>query len=185
MIETEVFWIIHMNNDENYGQFIAEYSRALPALRAFLRQLLPTWHDVDEVMQETSIVLWKKFDQFEQGTSFSAWASMVARFEVLKYRRGKSRDRHVFSDATLELLAEECLDMEEKLAEQRQTLKVCFAKLEEKQQTLLTQSYSRDLSIKELAENEGKTPGSLYKVLDRLRIKLMKCVHNNGALTHG
>ena len=174
-----------MSEKDNYGLFIAEYGKALPALRAFLRQLLPTWHDVDEVLQETSIVLWKKFDQFEQGTSFSAWASMVARFEVLKYRRKKSRDRHVFSDETLELLAEECLDMEEKLAEQRQTLKTCFAKLEEKQRILLIQSYSRDLTIKELAENEGKTPGSLYKVLDRLRVKLMKCVKDNGAMVHG
>jgi len=174
-----------MNDKDNYGLFIAEYGKALPALRAFLRQLLPTWHDVDEVMQETSIILWKKFDQFEQGTSFSAWASMVARFEVLKYRRGKSRDRHVFSNETLELLAEECLEIEEQLAEQRQTLKTCFAKLEQKQQTLLIQSYSRDLSIKELAENEGKTPGSLYKVLDRLRIKLMKCVKDHGDLAHG
>ncbi|MDD7987016.1 sigma-70 family RNA polymerase sigma factor [Lentisphaera marina] len=174
-----------MNEKDKYGLFIAEYGKALPALRAFLRQLLPSWFDVDEVLQETSIILWKKFDQFEPGSSFSAWASMVARFEVLKYRRGKSRDRHVFSDETLELLAEECLDMEEKLAEQRQVLKTCFAKLEQKQQTLLTQSYSRDLSIKELAENEGKSPGSLYKVLDRLRVKLMKCVKDNGALAHG
>jgi len=174
-----------MSEKDNYGLFIKEYGKALPALRAFLRQLLPTWHDVDEVLQETSIVLWKKFDQFEQGTSFSAWASMIARFEVLKYRRKKSRDRHVFSDETLAILAEECLDMEEKLAEQRQTLKACFAKLEEKQRILLIQSYSRDLTIKELAKNEGKTPGSLYKVLDRLRVKLMKCIKDNGALAHG
>ena len=42
---------------------------------------------------------------------------MLARFEVLKYRHKKSRDRHVFSDETLELLAEQCLDMEGKLKE--------------------------------------------------------------------
>ena len=174
-----------MSDKEDYGAFIAEYGKALPSLRAFLRQLLPSWHDVDEVLQETSIVLWKKFDQFEQGTSFSAWASMVARFEVLKYRRKKSRDRHVFSDETLELLAEQCLDMEEKLKEQRQTLRTCFAKLEEKQRSLLIKSYSRDFTIKELAENQGKTPGSLYKVLDRLRVKLVKCVKDKGSLVHG
>ncbi|WDE98818.1 sigma-70 family RNA polymerase sigma factor [Lentisphaera profundi] len=174
-----------MTDKDNYGLFIAEYGKALPALRAFLRQLLPTWFDVDEVIQETSMVLWKKFDQFEPGSSFSAWASMVARFEVLKYRRKKSRDRHVFSDATLELLAEECLNMEDQLSEQRLSLKTCVAKLEQKQQDLLIQSYSRDLSIKELAENEGRSPGSLYKVLDRLRIKLMQCVKENGAPSHG
>ena len=174
-----------MDNKDNYSEFIKEYGKALPALRAFLRQLLPTWHDVDEVLQETSMVLWEKFDQYEAGTSFSAWASMVARFEVLKYRRKKSRDRHVFSDEILEILAEECLEQEQKLADQRLLLKSCFTKLDKKQQSLLILSYSRDLSIKELAEKEGKSPGSLYKVLDRLRHKLLKCVKENGGLSYG
>jgi RNA polymerase sigma-70 factor (ECF subfamily) len=173
-----------MNENADYGRFIAEYGKIVPRLRAFLRMLLPSWHDVDEVLQETSLVLWKKFDQYEDGTSFFAWSSMVARFEVLKYRRKKSRDRHVFSDELLEMLADECMEREEDLSHKRKVLKTCVTKLDERQQSLLMASYSREITIKELAEREGKSPGSLYKVLDRLRQRLVKCVNEQEGLAY-
>lgn len=173
-----------MNDQEKYSEFIGVYGKVVSLLRGFLRQLLPTWHDVDEVLQETSLVLWKKFDQYEAGTSFSAWACMVARFEVLKYRRKKSRDRHVFSDEVLELLADECMEMEQDLSAKRAVLKTCVAKLDPKQQSLLKASYAREYSIKEIAEREGKTPTALYKVLDRLRQRLVKCVNQEKGLAY-
>lgn len=122
-------------------------------------------------------MLWKKFDEFEMGTSFVAWAHMIARYEVMKYRRKKGRDRHIFSDEVLELLAEECENHEEELSGRRSVLKSCFAELANEEQKLLLASYARDLTIKELAEREGRTPGALYKALDRLRIRLVKCVN--------
>ena len=41
------------------------------ALRAFVRSLLPRWEDTDDVMQETTLVAWRKFTLFEEGTSFA------------------------------------------------------------------------------------------------------------------
>jgi RNA polymerase sigma-70 factor (ECF subfamily) len=169
--------LTHMDESKQHNAFIVEYGKAVPRLRAFLRQLLPTWYDVDEVLQETSLVLWKKFDEFEMGSSFVAWAHVIARYEVLKYRRKKSRDRHIFSDEILELLAEECQSHEEEFSERRLVLKACFTELAAEEQQLLLASYARDLTIKELAEQEGKTPGALYKTLDRLRVRLVKCVN--------
>ncbi len=148
----------------------------MPSLRAFLRTLLPTWHDVDEVLQETSMLLWKKFDQYQMGTNFFAWACVVARFEVMRYRRKKARDRHVFSDEVLVVLAEECLLKEEQLLHQRSLLKLCVEKVDPKQKKLLLESYSRGFFIKDLAEREGRSPTALYKMLARLRAKLITCV---------
>ena len=116
-----------MNQDhENYGLFMFHYSNSIKNLRSFLRQLLPTWNDVDEVLQETSMVLWKKFSDFEDGTNFTAWACVIARFEVLKYRRKKSRDRHIFSDDILNLLADEVIEQQDRLEAQRHALDFCF-----------------------------------------------------------
>lgn len=174
-----MLYYYRMAENENYRLFLAEYSKAAPRLRAFLRQLLPSWNDVDEVLQETSLVLWKKFPTYEQGTHFFAWACMIARFEVLKYRRAKSRDRHIFSDSLLTVMAEEYQDQEDKLTEKRKLLKFCLAKLEEQKRKLLMASYSREITIKDLAIQTGVTPGSLYKMLDRLRVQLIKCVNAN------
>jgi len=65
-------------------------------LRFFLYQLLPTRDDVDEVMQNTSLVLWRKFGELDDENNFINWAYVVARYEVLMYRRKKARDRLIF-----------------------------------------------------------------------------------------
>ena len=59
-------------------------------VRAFVASLLPDWEGVDDVMQEASLVMWRKFDQFDPvraGSNFVDWAFMIARYEVLMYRR--------------------------------------------------------------------------------------------------
>ncbi len=35
--------------------------------------LVPNWNDADDIMQETSAVMWAKFDDYEAGTDFAAW----------------------------------------------------------------------------------------------------------------
>ena len=164
------------NSKENYGLFMFYYNKSINDLRAFLRQLLPTWHDVDEVLQETSIVLWKKFDNFEEGTNFTAWACVIARYEVLKYRRKKSRDRHIFADDILDTLASEFMEKQDQLQDKRKALKVCFNKLDKKQQQLTMASYSGDSTIKEVAEKNNRTPKAVYRALDRIRLRLQKCI---------
>ncbi len=66
--------------NETYEQFVTLFTRNEPALRAFTRSLLPSWDDAVEVMQNTSLVLWRKFDTFDQNTEFLKWAFVVARF---------------------------------------------------------------------------------------------------------
>ena len=156
--------------------FMRLYTRHMPQLRAYLRTLLPSWEDVDEVMQESSIVLWKKFDQFDQSTEFMAWATVVARYEVLKYRRKKSRDRHIFNDDLSELLTAEFNEKEDRLLEQRQALKTCIGKLGEKQRKMIVAVYSDGVKINQLAVELDRTATALYKALHRVRCNLLKCV---------
>jgi RNA polymerase sigma-70 factor (ECF subfamily) len=80
----------------DHEAFLRLFSRFEGNLRAFVASLIPTWDGVDEVLQESSVVLWRKFDQFDsQGeeSSFLDWAFMIARYEVLKYRRRRATDR--------------------------------------------------------------------------------------------
>ena len=87
------------HDSSDYERFVTTFTRNEPAIRAFLRSLLPSWEDAVEVMQNTSLVLWRKFDTFDPNTDFLKWAFVVARFEALKYRRSMARDRHVFDEA--------------------------------------------------------------------------------------
>lgn len=151
-----------------------------PALRAYSRSMLPDWHAVDEVIQEASITLWEKFGQLRDESGFLPWAKVIVRFKCLSAVSKMRRDRHVFSEGVLELLADEAaaMDAEEQEAAQC-ALRQCLANFSKPHQELLLAPYSGEGRVKIIAEESGKSANALYKLLGRLREKLSACVHSN------
>src|SRR4051794_33514348 len=92
---------------EQYGSFLRLYTAHEAAIRAFVRRLVPTRQDADDVMQEVAVVLWGKFGARPAEAPFRAWAFEVARIEVLGWRRDKGRDRLVLDEDVISLVAEE------------------------------------------------------------------------------
>jgi RNA polymerase sigma-70 factor (ECF subfamily) len=107
------------------------------------------------------------------------WGCVVARFEVLKHRRRKARDRHDFAADLIELLAEEGAEEVETLDTQRKALDRCLAALPTNQRRLVMAAYAPGRSIKETAEHTGKSATALYKTLNRIRAALLQCVENS------
>ena len=167
------------SDKDHYSLFVPLFSSAERRLRAFVYGMVPSQHDVDEIMQEVSIVLWKKFDQYEPGTEFIRWAFAVARYEVLMYRRKKARDRLCFREELLETLATEHEEESEGLAEARECLRGCLRRLPDSDREMILTVYAKNMRINELAEVIGVTPTSLYKRLNRLRSRLHDCVLRN------
>tara|TARA_R110002049_G_scaffold285698_1_gene466659 strand:- start:26516 stop:27109 length:594 start_codon:yes stop_codon:yes gene_type:complete len=151
-----------------------------PQVRIFLRRLLPSWNDVDEVLQEASLVAWRKFKDFEQGTAFGGWFLTIARFEALKYRRGIAKTPLVFSDDVWELLAHEDAN-EVPEGTFKQHLVTCLSKLHPEQKSLLLHVYSPGVAVRDVASQSGKSEQALYKAIQRLRSTLHECVKKSVA----
>ena len=115
---------------DRHREFLRCFTLHEPAVRAYVRRLVPRRADADDVMQDVAVVLWEKFEQFREGGDFRAWAFGVARFEVLAWLRDKGRDRLVLSQDVTELIAEETLHDEPRLARQREALETCLEKLD-------------------------------------------------------
>ncbi|MCM8534992.1 MAG: sigma-70 family RNA polymerase sigma factor [Lentisphaeraceae bacterium] len=161
---------------DDYKTFVNLLQRNEAALRCFIRSLLPSWNDVDDLMQEISLTLWEKFSTFDQQTEFLKWAYVVARFKVMNFRSKKGRERLHFDDDVLELLASEIEDEEEDEKLPEKALHSCIEKLPEARRQLLLNSSQKGVTVKSIAEELGKTPKSLYRTLDRLKIKLFECI---------
>jgi len=159
-------------------RFVLQFVRAEPALHAYILSLLPNWADAEEVLQQTGLILWRKFDEFEAGTNFLGWACKIARFEALNFRKKHRRDRHVFSDELVGLLADEALDEAHRQNQERRALARCLAKLKKKHRELIRRCYSRGASIKQVAAEMGKSANAVYKMLDRTRLTLMDCIRH-------
>lgn len=165
-----------ISNSAAYEQFIRLFAHNEGGLRAFVRSLLPGREHADEVMQETCVVLWRKFADFDKDSSFLAWGCTTARFEVLKYRRKLARDRHVFSVDLLELLADQDVGAMDRRLRELQALDQCMQRLSPRQRELITACYAPGTTIKEVAEELGRSATGLYKALNRIRIVLLECI---------
>lgn len=164
-----------------HQQFLRAFTTNEPAVRAFVRRLVPSRTDADDVLQEVAIVLWEKYDEFRDGGDFKAWACGIARFKVLSWLRDKGRDRLVLDDDVVGLIADESLRNDSHLEQQRVALESCFEKVPPKDRDLLTQAYQPDAKIQDIAVTSGRSVGGFYQWLHRMRLMLMECVQREQA----
>lgn len=154
-----------------------------PMVRSFLRGLLPTWNDVDEVVQEASLVAWRKFSAFEQGTAFGGWFLTIARFEALKHRRRLARTPLVLAEDVCQLLAQDMEEGKSALIRLRH-LETCLSKMAVEKRDLLLKVHSPGVVIREVAAQCGQSEQAFYKAIQRMRAALLACVTASIAKEH-
>lgn len=160
----------------DHERFVALYVRHQSAIHSFILTMLPSIADSEEVLQESSMTMWNKFDQFEPNTNFRNWAFQIARYTTFNYVRKLGRDRHLFNEAMMKQLADYAEDTSDELETRRQVLRQCIAKLETKDSVVLANCYAEGKSIVSYANQIGKTANSVTKHLSRIRRTLLKCV---------
>lgn len=156
-------------------RFLTLFTANEPAIRAFVRRLVPTRQDAADVTQGVALVLWRKFPELEEPDQFRRWAFGVARYEALAWLRDKARDRLVLADEVLQAVAHESSLIENKLSAQREALEGCLEKLPSKQRSLVLAAYSPDVRIQDVAEQSGRTVAAFYQWLHRMRVRLLEC----------
>lgn len=159
------------------AEFVGLLTQHQPGIYALIRSLVPHRADAEDILQETSQVLWKKFDSFESGTNFLAWARQVARFEVQHFLRQRQADRLCFSEPLVEALADEGLQSDERASETSAALQSCLTKLDRTDRELLTNRYEENTTLQQLAEQSRASVQTLYSRLKRIRRRLFDCIH--------
>lgn len=144
-------------------------------LRNYLFSLHPHAGDLDDLVQETSLKLWQVFDEYDSTRPFLPWALRIAYFQVLRFRKERSRDRLVFSDDLVELLAGETpaagqADLV------RTCLNDCLEKLTPRAREVLLSRYSQKSSIAAVARESRQSVHALYRVLEKARSQVVACL---------
>ncbi|QDU58701.1 sigma-70 family RNA polymerase sigma factor [Aeoliella mucimassa] len=160
-------------------EFLRLYNQEQRKIYAYIRTLLYSPEEVEDVFQETCIALWRSFDEFEPGTDFGAWARTTARFRVLAHAKKRTSDKHVFATETIELLAEEIEEDSPVIAKRSAQLDHCLRKLPEADRRILVERYFDGRSAAQMASDMGRPLGTLYKSLRRIRRLLLECVEMN------
>ena len=143
---------------------------------AYIFSLLGNHDDAEEVLQETSIVLWDKFDEFTSGTDFAAWAVSTAHYQVLRFRKQKQRGPLQFSDEFIERIAASSTEEQTPTGGIHQALEHCLSQLGDEERSLLAARYATNARVSEIATDLGSRTQTIYTRLKRIRRRLLLCI---------
>jgi len=164
------------DSEQRTEQLVSMLTQHQQALFRYIFSLLPNEADARDVLQETSLALSRKFEQYDVARPFLAWAFRFAYLQVLKHREKQQRSPLTFADDVLELLAEERAQLEPHLDERLGALESCLAKLPAEDRQMMTFRYQTRHSTEELMERLAMSRRTLFRNLERVRRRLAECV---------
>jgi RNA polymerase sigma-70 factor (ECF subfamily) len=148
----------------------------------YLLALVQNLADAEDLYQQTALLLWEKFDQYQPGTDFGSWATTVAHYTALNFLRRQSRRRALFSEAALQRLNAMQSEMRTiDCTARSEALVHCVAALPEGERRLVRLRYQGEQSVQDIAESEQRTVGAVYTALSRIRKSLLACVERRVA----
>jgi DNA-directed RNA polymerase specialized sigma24 family protein len=87
-------------NDSSY-EFLSHMQKNQRSIRNYITNIHPHSQDLDDLVQQTALTLWREFEKHDATREFLPWALRIACFEVLRLRKQRSRDRDAFNQGYL------------------------------------------------------------------------------------
>lgn len=165
-----------MSEDSKTNEFLRLLMANQKRIYAFILGMVPNHEDVEDLFQETVLVMWSKFDGFTRGTSFTAWGIAIAKYQILGVRKRFSRRNLQFSQAALELLQKDSDYFIEQIDSRMQALRGCIRKLNQRDFELIRMRYEDEIAVKTIAERLGRSVQSVYKRMAHIHDVLVQCV---------
>lgn len=166
------------HQDQQYELFIRYFVAHRHQIYMFVFAQVCNKPDSEDIFQEVSTVLWRKFDQFQPGTNFLAWARQIARHLVQDYRRRHARRMTIALDEGLmEDLVQQYDHVQDDIEDRIEALRHCITKLDDPNRELIQQLYRQSQAPRQIAASCGVTVQRIYQRLGSVHEVLMRCIH--------
>ncbi len=164
------------SNQKKTEEFLSLLMSNQRRIHGYVLSLVPNGHDADDIMQETTTILWRKFDEYQAGTNFASWGMKVAYYRILNFRTKKAKDKLVFSEDFLNQVHGVALTQQKYVAERTEHLQRCIRRLQPKDQRLLKSRYELTQRVQDIAAHKNRSVQYVYKHLARIHHVLQLCV---------
>ena len=166
------------------GSFEAELAGVRRELLAFCRHMLWRGQDLEDVLQTIMCTAFRRFEEFQPGTSFRAWIFQIATYEIFNSNRKYARERRILTpweeeqvDVFVELEREasydELLGDPERLGEVLEAqLRTAIERLSPNERAVLLLRILGGFSTLETSRLLSMPAGSVMGFLGRARRKL-------------
>jgi RNA polymerase sigma-70 factor, ECF subfamily len=159
-------------------RFLSLFLRSEREIFRYVATFVPNVTDAEDIVQQTALALWEKFDEYDSSRPFTPWA---CRFALNKARQWIERRQHwqaLLEHGLAEELALRRQELQPEFEHRLKHLEHCIRNLPAAQRQLVEAYYYERADIASLAERSGKTVAATYKVLQRIRQTLQLCVES-------
>jgi RNA polymerase sigma-70 factor (ECF subfamily) len=143
---------------------------------AFVRTLATDFHESEEILQRVAVTLVRKYEQYDPGRPFVAWAIGIAKIETLAFLRERRQERLVFDDALVAGIAESHERAAQASSSIPQFLSDCVEELDGRSRRAIQLRYGEDMRTAQIAEALEIGDGAARMLLSRARTMLRRCV---------
>jgi RNA polymerase sigma-70 factor (ECF subfamily) len=159
------------------GEFDDLLSRYQSQLFGYIYSLVRDLDDAEDLFQQTAVIIWKKFADYDPQRSFLAWSCGIARLEVMNFLRMRYRSRLYFTDELNLSLIDAHVEVDAgEFADRRDALRGCMQKLRDRDRALLTACYGVARGVAAAAQASGRSSQSVHNSLRRIRRALFECI---------
>jgi RNA polymerase sigma-70 factor (ECF subfamily) len=182
------FMDIAMNNREKdvSEAFLKVFLPNQKRILSYILCYIPNRADADDVFQNTTTVLWKKFYQYTDGTDFLAWSTAIARFEIISCYKKKKRDGLLhFDEQTQQILDADMKSFSTQFDQRVDALRKCLKRLIADEVQILRMRYEEDLSFVRIANRLNISSTAAFKKVSKIHSRLIQCIRQRIALGEG
>ncbi len=166
------------SGDANAAQqrFLSLFLRSEREIFRYVAALVPNVTDAEDIVQQTAISLWEKFDAYNPSQPFTPWACRFALNKTRQWIERRQRWQALLDHGLGEELEQRRQEMLPDFEMRLKHLEGCLGKLPEEQRSLVEGYYYERTSVEKLAHRFERSEAATYKMLQRIRHALQVCV---------
>jgi RNA polymerase sigma-70 factor (ECF subfamily) len=141
---------------------------------AYIMSVVGNSNDADDIMQNTSALMWERYSEFKSGTDFVRWGISIAHYKIKEFR--KQQNRHQFNGEVLEKIHDQAQDKLSDLSSYIEKLHRCLGKLPPSDLILVKLRYQSSNSIKKISNRINISVQAVYMKLSKIHGMLSRCI---------
>ena len=157
-------------------RFLSLFLRSEREVFRYVAALVPNVADAEDIVQQTALALWEKFDRYDPAQPFTPWACRFALNKARQWIERRQRWQTLLAHGLAEELAQRRQELQPEFEQRLRHLEVCLGKLAPEQRSLVEAYYYERAGIESVAGRSGRTVAATYKMLQRVRQALQSCV---------
>jgi RNA polymerase sigma-70 factor, ECF subfamily len=162
--------------DESQASFLRLFLSAEREVYRSVLALVPNLADAEEIVQQTAVALWNKFDQYDPSRPFTPWACRFAVNITHQWVARRQRWQALLDRGLAEELTRRREEMRPQFETRLRHLDGCLEKLAPEQRAIVEAYYFRRKDVTVIAEESRRSVDGVYKLLQRIRSKLRHCI---------